>query len=56
MNLNEQTEFTWDQLFVLYGCVIFVPVLEVMDLLYHDPGENSDYSEKRVFYQTNRSL
>lgn len=56
MNLNEQTEFTWDQQFVLYDCVIFVPVLEIMDLLYHDPGEKSDYSEKRAYYQTNRSL
>lgn len=41
MNLNEQTEFTWGQQFALCGCVIFVPVLEVVDLLHHDTLEYS---------------
>jgi len=30
----------------LCGYVIFVPVLEVVDLLHHDPLEYSDYSVK----------
>lgn len=54
--MNKLSLHGWGQQFALCGCVIFVPVLEVVDLLHHDPLEYSDYSVKWAFSQTNRRL
>lgn len=54
--MNKLSLHGWGQQIALCGYVIFVPVLEVVDLLHHDPLEYSDYSVKWAFSQTNRRL